>query len=334
MIRRALVASSLLLAFACSMGAATGPHPSPDETLGIEGNAHKPLPVPLGGLQFAQTPAQPGSYATLSFAPDGTFAGALVASCAAGACVHPNLAQVSGTWDEDGKNFDVHLELSSVTVAPGTVATCKKVQNVIDLRKDDETLHQVPGTYLSITGNNLCGGPDFSLFQGGVSVVGTGGGTVGAPGGAGVTLPQGALAGSTTITIAPSPGGPTPPSAAIVGTPYVLGPEGTQFATPVTVTLPLDPALLPPGTSAASAIIYTAPVGSTSFTLLPTTPVDATHVSAQTSHFSLFVVAVPYVDGGVDCTTLIANVVARPSSRRISSRGSTSRTATQARPAP
>ena len=208
MIRRALVASSLLLAFACSTGAVTRPHPSPDETPGAQSKVHKPLPTPLGDLQFAQAPAQPGSYTTLSFGQDGTFAGALVASCADGPCAHPNLAQVSGTWDEDGKSFDVHLELTNVTVAPGTTPGCKKVKNVIDLRKDDETVHQVAGTYLSITGNNLCGGPDFSLSQESASVVGAGGGTVTTPDGASVTIQSASLPAGVTVTVSADPAAP------------------------------------------------------------------------------------------------------------------------------
>jgi hypothetical protein len=311
MIRRAFVISTLLAAFACSVGEATKPDIAPMETTGLEA-AGKEGPVPLGGLQFSASPAQPGSYATLSFATDGTFTGTLVVSCADGPCAHPNVAQVQGTWDEDGKSLNGHLEINQVALASGTPA-CKKLQNVVTGRKDDETFKQVPGTYLSVAGKNLCTGADFSLFQGGASTVGASGGSVSSPSGGGVTLPPGAVPGTTTITIAPSPGAPPPPAAAPVGTPYVLGPEGTTFVTPVTVTLPVDPTLLPPGTSAASAVIYTAPVGSTSYTVLPTTVVDATHVAAKTSHFSLFVVAIPLApDGGVDCNVLIANVAAQP----------------------
>jgi hypothetical protein len=77
-----------------------------------------------------------------------------------------------------------------------------------------------------------------------------------------------------------------------VGDPYLLGPEGQQFAAPVTVTLAFSPELLPAGASASDVVIYTAPAGTVDYQPLSTGLVDGTHVSALTTHFSIFVAAV------------------------------------------
>ncbi len=78
-----------------------------------------------------------------------------------------------------------------------------------------------------------------------------------------------------------------------MGTPYVLGPEGQTFSSPVTVTLAFDPSLLPSGATAKDVRLFTAPAGSSNFTALATQLVDATHVSALAAHFSVFM---PVVD--------------------------------------
>src|SRR6476619_578625 len=80
--------------------------------------------------------------------------------------------------------------------------------------------------------------------------VGASGGTVTASDGTSVELPPGALGGNTTITITSSSDAPTPSGVSSVGTPYVLGPEGTQFAMPVTGKLVIDPSKLPSGKTA------------------------------------------------------------------------------------
>ena len=60
----------------------------------------------------------------------------------------------------------------------------------------------------------------------------------------------------------------------------------------MTVTLAYTPNLMPTGKTAADVVIYTAPANTTDYTPLATTIVDDSHVSAQTSHFSIFVAAV------------------------------------------
>jgi len=67
------------------------------------------------------------------------------------------------------------------------------------------------------------------------------------------------------------------------------------------VTVAIEPSLLPAAETASAAAIYTAPRFSPDYALLDTTVVDATHVKAQTTHFSTFVPAVPGAeDGGTD----------------------------------
>ncbi len=122
-----------------------------------------------------------------------------------------------------------------------------------------------------------------------VTVIGSPGGTVTAPGGASVTIPAGALSSDTTITIIASPSTVIPGDITAVDTAEVFGPEGLTFAVPVVVTLPFQPSRIPSGLSASDVQIFTAPVGGFTFTELASTAVDATHVSAPTTHFSTFV---------------------------------------------
>lgn len=136
----------------------------------------------------------------------------------------------------------------------------------------------------------------------------SGGGTIGSTGGqvaagdsATVDIPAGALGVNTKITITPTTAA-APDSTDEVGTVYLFGPEGTIFDLPATVTLAYDPSLVPTGDTSSDIIIYTAPAGTTTYTALTTTIVDATHVSAPTSHFSIFVAAAHHknrMDGGV-----------------------------------
>jgi hypothetical protein len=123
--------------------------------------------------------------------------------------------------------------------------------------------------------------------------VGSTGGDVQQGDGSGVKIPSGALPANTQITATATPGAPAPPTAMPVGTPVTFGPEGQQFSQPVTVTVTFDPAKIPAGKTVAQLAIFTAPAGSSAYTQLQTTVVDATHLSAQVSHFSTFVAALP-----------------------------------------
>jgi hypothetical protein len=119
------------------------------------------------------------------------------------------------------------------------------------------------------------------------------GGTVALSGGAAVQIPAGALATDTTITIQQST--ITAPTST-VGAVYDLGPSGTTFSQPVTVTIPV-----PAGTT--DAAIWTKPAGTAHYTSLPTT-VSGGVATAQATHFSVFLV------GPVDLNGTWAGLVA------------------------
>jgi hypothetical protein len=133
-------------------------------------------------------------------------------------------------------------------------------------------------------------------------VIGPTGGTVAAGQSAWVVVPANALTSNTTITLNPTDASP-PANTLVVATPYLFGPEGTQFAVPVTVALEFSPNLMPSGMTAANIVVYTAPANTTDYQPLTTTIVDDMHISAQTTHFSIFLgaVASPHqsVDAGV-----------------------------------
>src|SRR5438105_166396 len=92
--------------------------------------------------------------------------------------------------------------------------------------------------------------------------VGTSGGQVTGSDGTSLTIPAGAVTGDTTFTIETAKNAAAPTGAAPVAAIYAFGPEGAQFAKPVTVTLPIDTSRLPAGKTAADVKIYTAPTGS------------------------------------------------------------------------
>jgi hypothetical protein len=128
-----------------------------------------------------------------------------------------------------------------------------------------------------------------------------------ADGSASVQIGPSALAAPTVITITADP--TTPPAAlgTIASQTWRFGPEGLQFQKPVTITLAIDETKLPAGRTASDVFIATSPGDVPNFTALPTTAVDALHVAAQTTHFSLLVALVPVavdmavpVDGGAD----------------------------------
>ena len=74
--------------------------------------------------------------------------------------------------------------------------------------------------------------------------VGPAGGQVSMGDSASVVIPQGALSVSTPVSVSVSTA-PAPNDTVAVSTPFLFGPEGTQFAQPVTITLAYDATLLP-----------------------------------------------------------------------------------------
>ena len=122
-------------------------------------------------------------------------------------------------------------------------------------------------------------------------LVGTSGGTVPITGpvSGSISIPAGALSENVTITATTvSAAGVNIAQSSTVGAALQLGPEGQTFSSPVTITISVG--TLPAGVSIYDLVIYTAPVGSNSYTALTTTVVNG-QLCAQVSHFSNFVVA-------------------------------------------
>ncbi len=124
-------------------------------------------------------------------------------------------------------------------------------------------------------------------------VVGAEGGTLEHPTGAKVVIPAGALSGSTTVTMT----GIDAPPASVLGGPalgqgFQMEPDGLSFAKVVSVVIPFDATLLPPGADLAHVQVLTAPAGSTEFAALETTGSLAEgKLEAKAVHFSQFVPA-------------------------------------------
>ncbi len=105
-----------------------------------------------------------------------------------------------------------------------------------------------------------------------------------------VQIPAGALVKPVRVTIH-AVDAPAPAGTIAVGPAFNFGPDGQQFSVPVVISLPFDPRKLPVGTTASDIVIYTAPLGSTSYTALPTTVNGAT-VQTETTHFTVYLPAV------------------------------------------
>jgi hypothetical protein len=141
------------------------------------------------------------------------------------------------------------------------------------------------------------------------ALIPTSGGTLTTSDGVSVVVPANALPTATTLTATEDATGvpsgtfklqPSSTETALaVGPAFDIGPAGTTFASPVTITLPFDPTKLPAGTASSAVTIVTAEEATpTDFTALTTTVVDSTHVSAQTSTFCVFVPVVQMPSGG------------------------------------
>ena len=133
--------------------------------------------------------------------------------------------------------------------------------------------------------------------------IGAAGGTITDAKGDSVQIPAGALPSDVTVTISPASNAPPPAGATVVGSAVTLGPEGQQFAVPVTVTLGFSSSQLPAPSS--TVFMFTAPAGTSSYAALSGSSVSGSQVSAQTTHFSTFVPAVvtgaAAFDSGVSC---------------------------------
>jgi hypothetical protein len=137
--------------------------------------------------------------------------------------------------------------------------------------------------------------PDWH-FEGGLLISTVTGGNIQSPSQAAVSVPAGALSTAAVVTMARDHNSYASARAAALtasslgagGEAVSFGPEGTQFAHPVTLVLPYDPALVPDGKLGDLAIHYYDPA-SKSWTPLVTTADPIRHVvTAQTTHFSLY----------------------------------------------
>src|SRR4051794_28629791 len=144
-----------------------------------------------------------------------------------------------------------------------------------------------------------------------MTVVGmSGGALMSSDGNLAVNIPAGALPGNVTITTEPA----AAPAEGAVGTVYEIGPTGTQFAMPVTLTLHYDGAALG-GASESSLRVATYAGGA--WQLLPGATVDtqAKTVSGVTTHLSPYAIVTEMagktcaaVQGGYHCTATGAPV--------------------------
>jgi hypothetical protein len=121
------------------------------------------------------------------------------------------------------------------------------------------------------------------------SSIGAAGGQVALDDGSSISVPSGALQSSVNITIEADATAKAPSLGTQVGQVYLLGPEGQQFSYAVTVTIPVDPTLIPPGDSIRDVVVYTAPRDKDDYVPLVTKVVDSQTVSVETLHFSHFV---------------------------------------------
>src|SRR5262245_32393522 len=131
-----------------------------------------------------------------------------------------------------------------------------------------------------------------------MKLVGPSGGAVASSdGNLAVNIPAGALPANVTITTEPAEA----PATGAVGTVYEIGPTGTQFAMPVTLTLHYDTAML--GGAAESALRVATFAGG-AWQLLPGAVVDkqAKTVSGVTTHLSPYAIVTEMV--GKTCATV------------------------------
>ncbi|MBK7614242.1 MAG: hypothetical protein IPJ08_07085 [Burkholderiales bacterium] len=154
-------------------------------------------------------------------------------------------------------------------------------------------LLRVPGTLawmaavtLALAACNSGGDASPPPTQG--ATIGPAGGTVTAAG-AQVVVPAGALAQQAPIAIeATRVGAPTMPAGVPeFGAMFALTPHGTSFATPATVTLPFDPALVPAGTQPQ---FYKTNAAMTAFEVVAGATVSGATMVAPLSSFSFVIV--------------------------------------------
>ena len=118
--------------------------------------------------------------------------------------------------------------------------------------------------------------------------VGAEGGTVETAGGAVLEIPAGAVEEEVTFEISILGEPEAEPDFTALGEVYRIGPAGTQFVQPVTLTIPFDPEALPPGTTTDIVTLYTRPDEAADWSDLGG-QAEGDSVSATLTHLSDFV---------------------------------------------
>ncbi len=101
-----------------------------------------------------------------------------------------------------------------------------------------------------------------------------------------LVIPPGALTETTEFKVTTVGNPPVPDALGLAGDVIEILPSGLTLALPATLTLAYSPELV----TAGRVAVYTAPSGGgpADFVALPTTVVDATHISVLVTHFSYF----------------------------------------------
>ncbi|HEY1282895.1 MAG TPA: hypothetical protein VGE96_00315, partial [Steroidobacteraceae bacterium] len=122
------------------------------------------------------------------------------------------------------------------------------------------------------------------------SGIGSAGGTVTEASGAKVVIPAGALTANTNIAVTESSSGapPLPAGVTAFGSIYAFTPHGTTFATPVTITVPFDPAKVPAGTT---VVLYKTNASQTAWEPVSGATVSGNTIVGNVSGFSFGVAA-------------------------------------------
>lgn len=241
-------------------GAAIPPRPFVTSLAPNEYMLLAPGPVPIG-IAFSDVMSQPSVLAAGQFTVTAT-SGAILASGA--------LSSIPGSWSTDG------LE---VTLTPTAALQAGSYQ--LDVALTDQAV--------SLYGAALIPGLLHASFTVGAPI-GPAGGTLGTAGGVTLTVPAGALSTPATLTAGPSPLFALRPGYLTSDWRFFdLGPNGTQFSAPITVTLPLDEP------DARAHVFHWD--GSDWKDLGGTVSADGKSITFQTSSFSIFAVAVPVQSG-------------------------------------
>jgi len=132
------------------------------------------------------------------------------------------------------------------------------------------------------------------------SGIGSAGGTVTGPASAQVVIPAGALSTDTQIAVTQSGAGAPaiPAGITAVGDMFSFTPHGTTFAKPVTLTVPFDPAQVPPG---AVLVLYKTNA-SGGWEVVHGATRNGNTISAQATGFSVAFIALQPVDGFPELT--------------------------------